>query len=172
MALNPNIARWIVASMCNYFISQTNAKIMQTGFPNGTPPKPLPIYLEGQPQTNGDKSAWAELRIDGPFCQDLPGNVQKYAITVSILILVAMNTQDMYQIYQYCGDFANLFTDSIPIMKFGDGPDDDPAQMIDCMVLESTGKEHVAINHYGQYDASIQMLQSTVDGMFYMTVTN
>jgi len=170
MAIDPNICRWIVASFCNHFI---NAKVMQIGFPNGTPSIPLPIYLEGQQPTNGSKNAWAELRVDGPFIQDYPGNVQKYIVSVSILILVAMNTQDMYQIYQYCGDFANLFTEPIAIMKFGDGPNDDPTQMVDCMILQYAGKdEHVAINHYGQYDASIQMLQSTVDGHFYMTVTN
>jgi hypothetical protein len=149
------------------------AQIMQTGFPNGIPPVPLPMYLEGQQPTNGEKNAWAELRVDGPFCYYLPGNVQKYIVSVSILILVAMNTQDLYQIYQYCGDFANLFTGAVPVMKFGDGPNDDPTQMVDCMILQYAGKdEHVAINHYGQYDASIQMLQSTVDGHFYMTVTN
>lgn len=151
--INTNWARWIFASVSKHFDDRKGA---------------LPLYIEGQHRDTKDIKDFMELRMDGPFITELSRNYFRLFIEINVLVQSALDDTNYHRIHGNVGLVASIFT-AIEIFKFGTGVDDDDTQL-ECMRLiqDSPSNERIQINHFGQIEPDIELIQSTVEGHYEM----
>jgi hypothetical protein len=106
MALDPNIPRWIKASVYQHITDLSN--------------NAYPIYLNSY---QGD-STWAELRMDGPIIENYEFASFRFDVTFNILATCFCGT-DEYAIDRMVGILGTTLDNDICLYKYGTGPDDD-----------------------------------------------
>lgn len=115
MAFDPNLPRWIKASVYKYF-SDGIAPTLAMG-------QGCPIYFNNY---KGDQS-WAELRMDGPMIEEYECQSYRIDITVDILITAFIGSDD-YALDRLVGFYGSLMDYDICCYKYGNGPQDDQSQ--------------------------------------------
>jgi hypothetical protein len=153
--MNKNWPRWIFASVAKHFTDAAAAAS-------------LPMYVESAPTDEQKRKApdWSELRIDGPSFSGQGKDQWGAMIEVNVVVSSAKNEKNNYRILQNIGVVCEAFAVTIPILKLGDGPDDDQS-FITCLQLLSSNKEIVKVSNFGQITPSLQLLQSTVEGHYH-----
>jgi hypothetical protein len=146
--------RWIKTSIYKHFKSQLD---------------PLYIYFEGAERLQDDHER-AEVRIDGPHLTELSKGYWQIEVVVDILVLVKMGN-DLYSIDRVVGNVLAAFQESISILQYGDGPDDDPGTMLGCLLLCPDDKESIIVTNFGQPNINSKMLQQTVEAKYRMNLT-
>jgi hypothetical protein len=154
-----NWARWIVASVADYFQSVADSLS-------------LPLLVETadeREEENLRAMNHAELRVNGPAVQEVSKNYHRLWVDINILVsaLTGEAQQNAYDLIRYVGEFQNAATQPIPIFKYGDGPDDDDSQ-IGCLTKRRGISEAVSAHHFGQLGKTERLRQSAVDGRYEM----
>lgn len=150
-APNPNWARWTYSSFAQYFTTAI---------------APFPLFIEGQDRRTNDKTDYAELRIDGPFMKECSKGYWELVIEISILVVGYINETDLWKQSRNCGLVSSTFQ-AVSMKNFGNA---DPPMDIGCYEIFTDGRDRILISNFGQINADSQMLQSTVDAKYRMTL--
>ena len=157
---NPNWTRWFFASITEHFSS------------NVMTPNSIPFITEGIHERDDDfmsEEDRAEIRINGPFSQELSSNYWRLWIDINILVTSYFGgaIKDAYTLERNVG-FIHEFADtSIPIRKYGSGVDDD-GSLLGCLRPRSAKNDSVRIIHFGQLNTVDRLKQAQVDGRYFM----
>lgn len=153
MAINPNWARWIFASVSKHFYDR-----------RGT----TTFYIEGQERDVPAPANLIEFRLDGPYYTQLSRKSWRLYVEVSLLVQSIKDGNDYHTIHRLTGQIAEAFT-SIPVYRFGNSTDDDSLQFGCLTLVQELGKrERVQTNNFGQIGPDTQLLQSSVEGHYTM----
>lgn len=156
MAFDPNLPRWIFASVSNHFKTIADANN-------------LPLLIEGIEDRTSEKirlTDHAELRINGPIINEISRNYYKIFVNVNILIQSMMTEQNAYILMQNCGVMLSGMR-PFDVFKFGIGPDDDDSY-VGCLTLRDELSQPFGVNHFGQLKEDVRLRESIVTGHFKM----
>lgn len=155
MSSNKNWPRWTFASVCKHFDDRRNG---------------LPLFIEGQHRATSELKDYLELRMDGPTLREVSKGCWLLRIEINILVSSAFDEENYHRIHQNVGIVQTAFT-SIPVFKYGDGPDDDQSY-VGCYILQQNlaSRDFLELNHFGRIDISIPLCQATVEGHYIMTL--
>lgn len=145
-----NLPRWTFASVSKHFDDRKS-----TAF----------LFIEGQDSLTNEQRDWLELRMDGPFIQEVSGNFFFLDIEINVLVSAIMNEDNYHVIHTLVGIAVAAFTNQIELFKLGDNPQDDQS-LIGCYLLRSQGREATIISHFGQIDPDKRLIQASVEGHY------
>ncbi len=177
MAANPNWARWIFHSVADHM-----KQVATTAS--------LPVLVEHFDERTAaferatDK---AEIRITGPFDQELSKGYHRIYVDVNVLLTSRYDgaTKNAATILKYAGLFHEAMSEPIPVWNFGGEPgdyvEDDPDNPNDpnlltqvflgCLIPRPGKNESVRVMHFGQLDMVDKLKQSEVDARYVMELT-
>ena len=155
MSFDNNLPRWIFASVTKHFFDGLDAL------------NDLPIIIEGQHKDDIDSEDYYELRINGPVITQLNSKQFQLEFEINMIVSSTLNDTNFHRLYRYVGDCCTVFFTKLQIFKYGDGSNDD-SSLLSCaeLVQDSGSKDAVIVQHYGQIDPNIKLLQATVSGKF------
>ena len=124
------------------------------------------MFVEGQYRDTQPAEDFFELRMDGPKITEVSNNYYKLAVQINALVQSRMNDTNTHRIHVDVGIVAKIFT-GINLYKYGTG-DDDTQEHFGCLrLLQSTQtRDGTEINHFGQIDPKVRLMQATVEGHF------
>ena len=159
---NPHWPRWIFASTADYF------KQVADGIE-------LPILIEGIDEREAEKmraNDHVEFRINGPAVSELSRGYFRLDVDVNLLLTSMMGgqTKNAYDIVQQAGVFLQAAGGPIPVLKWGEGPDDDES-LLGCLTLRSDKRDAIRVIHFGQIGRDDRLRQSAVDARYRMHLT-
>ncbi len=156
--MNVNWQRWIVSSIHKHF---------ETACLAATPA--LKYYIEAVPKSHEKDTldSWSEGRIDGPYWKFGTQSENHCTIEVNMLVSWKINLKDIYYAERLKGLLTVAFTTAIPVLKLGNGTDDNPTEVVTCLNLVTDGREALVVSDFGQVGAGVQIKQASVEGHFY-----
>lgn len=155
MAVNKNMSRWIWASVTKYFDDNKAG---------------LVVFFEGDDRDTAKDQDFIEFRMDGPRTKELSHNYTQYDVFVNVLVQSTMNKEDTHKFWRALGQVQALFIKCIPVIKYGDGPDDDGTTQVGTLLLQDSGfnGEQVKTAVFGQVDPIVRVQQATVEANYRM----
>lgn len=152
--INANWGRWLYASICQYFDTH-----------RGT----LDMFLEGEHRATSQLQKFFELRVDGPYYQNLNKGWWNLTVEVNAIITVAKSDQDFHEIRRATDFVASLFSNTIHCYRYGDGPYDD-SSFIGCLTALDGYRRQLQISHFGQLHPTDAVLQACVERHYKMVL--
>lgn len=150
---NVNWDRWVMASVRVYFTARKQS---------------LTLFMAPGGKRDG-LSTYGELRIDGPFTQKLPTE-WRLSFIINVLVAADLNNKDGDLIYKSCGIVQSIFTDEIPVFKYGNGQDDDQS-FLGCLVIQGESRQStLRTSNFGQFDKNAPLTQSSVEGTYLLCI--
>jgi len=156
--------RWIFASAADYFKEIANDE-------------DLPVLVEGleeRTKTFMESADRAEIRITGPFMEELSRGYWRVYMDVSVLLTSRFDgpKKNAYDLYKYAGAIAAAMDTDIEVWNFGSEPGDYtdvPSTQIKlgCLKLQ----KGVTVVHFGQTDVTAKVKQCEVNAKYQMEVT-
>jgi hypothetical protein len=158
--MNKNLARWIMASIAQYF-SSTAAALNLTYFVDGIDER----------TSDNMENEHVEVRINGPFVREVSHNYWNINIDLNILLTdyMDLSTENAHEISSWVGAFLVDMTKNIPIYKYGTGVDDDNS-LIGCLTQRKGISQPFQINYFGQISKVDRIRQATLDGHYEMNL--
>lgn len=165
MPADPNWARYVFASVADFLVATAKGNS-------------LPVIVEGlDERTSGymESTDRAEIRINGPFSQELSAGCFRLWVDVNVLLTSRMDgAKNGYSLQRYAGIFQAAMDHSIPVWNYGDQPGDfdpnDSATQIHlgCLSPRTGTSESVKVLHFGQVEKTDRVKQSIVDARYVM----
>lgn len=165
MAADPNWARYIFASVATY--------LKQTATDNS-----LPVVVEGlddRTKTYMESTDRAEIRVNGPYSQELAQGCFRLWVDANVLLTSRMDAdKSAYSIQRFAGIFQSAMDQSIPVWNYGDQAGDfdeaDPATQIHlgCLSPRTQTSESIKVLHFGQVEKTDRVKQTVVDARYVM----
>jgi len=159
MAYNEHWPRWIQTSMGNHFkvVAENNS---------------YPTIIEGIDErltTFMEADNRVEIRITGPFAQELSKDYWYFSVMANILIHSHMggSLPNAYLATEMAGKLAEAAADAIPVYKYGIGVDDDQS-LIGCLLPKHGKKGGIKVFHFGEIDRENRLRQVFVDAEYKM----
>ena len=150
--INPNWHRWIFASICKHFNDNKGE---------------YALLVEGQDQLPETLTERAELRVNGPFFNELYWNTYNAEVDINVVLNVTFSETDLYRQQTVVGFFAQAFTRCIPVYKYGnDANGADDGSYLGYLVQKNFRGDDVTITNYGQVSIDIRLTQSTIDAIY------
>lgn len=165
VAVNPNWARWIFASV------MTHLKAVQNQHP---------FLIEGVDQRTDTilrSPLWAEARLTGPFAIPLQG---EYRLTIDTNVLLTANpSSEPYELNRLAGLYQKALSEPIPVWNYGSLTGDyvpsDPSTkvLLGCLSPKPGKAEPISVFHFGKIENTTEVRQSLVDATLeiYLTPT-
>lgn len=147
--------RWIVASFAKHFDDRRRG---------------IRMFVEGQDHPDDPPDTeWMEVRVDGPFILEPSKGFFNITVEVNVMIATQKNDQDIYRHYRNCGTVNQAFLGPVKVFKYGTGIDDDQS-LLGCFVLLRSfdQREALRVCHFGQLDATVPLMRSSVEGHYLM----
>jgi hypothetical protein len=166
MAADPNWARWIFASVADCLKSIATE--------NDVPV--LVEHLDERTDAFMRAEDRVEVRITGPFTQELSKGYHRIWVDANVLITSRYGGKgkNAYDILKIAGLYHEAMTLPIPVWNYGNEPGDfveaDPeSQVFIGCLLPRPGKNDTArVFNFGQTDRTDKLKQSAVDARFVM----
>lgn len=163
MAVNPNWARWIFASLADYLkkvATDNNVKALIEG-------------VDDRTDEIMQASEHVEIAITGPFSRELSRNYYELKVGVRILILSRMDNppKNRYTPQQIAGLYHEAMDAVIAIYRYGSGPEDDQ-QLLGCLASLNDRNNPLRVYHFGQMTPTDRLRQSMVDCWYVMELTD
>jgi hypothetical protein len=166
MPADPNWARWIFASVAD------NLKAVATD-------AHLPVlveHLDERTKSFMEATDRAEIRITGPFTQELSKGCFRILVDANVLLTSRYDgqTKNQYQLLEYAGLFHEAMDSPIPVWNFGrkltDYQGGDPSTQIflGCLTPRPGRNESVRVINFGQIDKIDKIKQTAVDASYVM----
>ena len=147
--INANWSRWIFTSVGKHFKDALD---------------PRQVILEGQNVLIAEGAGdFIEIRMSGPTWKE--STKDQYSgsmVTINNLIKLVQKEKEFYEILKYEGEVAKAFVNCIPIMKYGDGTDDDPTVKVGTLIRKSD----VDVESFGKVAPDYPSIQSTVQAVY------
>ena len=156
MSVRYMLPLWVFASACKHF---TDSIIV------------IETHIEGQ-ERNIDGSDWCEIRIDGPWLSDVSKDVCIVTCEVNVLVATVIDPVNLYRESLNHTKVVPAFSDFC-VYKYGPATDiNNDGTMIGKMLLQPAynPNDRVEISRFGQIHPSVQLLQSTIEGHYTMTL--
>lgn len=153
--MNPNWTRWIKASINDFMLNQDRADA-------SLKESPVPFFVEGQVRANERPNVWMEVRIDGPFYNQISRNFWEVVLEVNHVVSVLMDEEDLYVYDKVIGLAQGAYQNCIPVYKYGSGPDDDDTGLFELIRSERP----LDTVQYGQVDEKTRLIQGSVTGEY------
>lgn len=165
MPVNPNLARWLFASIMKHLEAVAIANSH-------------PIIKEGV-DTRTDailkSKLWAEARITGPFTRELQGG--EYEVNVDANVLLTTNDPiNGYEIVRVAGLYQEALSSPIPVWNYGALTGDyvqgqpDTQVLLGCLMNSPGRKEMIGVYHFGQVNKTDPIRQSVIDTSLQMII--
>lgn len=157
MILIKHIPRWVTASI-QVFIQNNkggNAKMFFEGEDRGTPP---PDYIE--------------LRIDGPHMVQQTRTQFDFYVEVNIIITSKPDGTDLHKMARLQGCALQALQACIPVMKYGDGPDDNKEIQIGSLQRMETPKSPTDVSSFGFVESTQPIQQGAVAAQYMLCLTD
>lgn len=151
MYIDPNLARWVSASISDLLRPVIEDDLNLVFWTEG-------VDFEEQNLFQKDN---AVLRVTGPLF--FPGsNQDKYVFEVFVLLTDLFGTTtDAYNLMRQTGTVANTLSRPIPVYRYGGGPDDDES-LVGCLDIDGNSREFVRQLNYGVIDKDTRVKQMAV----------
>ena len=150
---NSNWPKWLKASIYKHFDAR-----------KGT----YTLSFEGQlPKATSGLEAWAELRVDGPYCQEISKDYWELYVEVNALISAHKSPDNLYAFDEMIGQFLSAFTSSIDVLKYGNGVGDNEAQL-GCLAMLVGTRQQLQVSQFGQIEADSDLQQAVVEAHYQM----
>ena len=111
--MDENLARWIFASVAKHFES------VAAGLS-------LPYFVEGVDERTDDnmRADHVELRVTGPWAKEVSRNYWVVDVHINFLFhdIMTLSGADAYDLVNWCGKFASVMAEPIPIYQYPDAP--------------------------------------------------
>jgi hypothetical protein len=157
MSTRDMLPLWVFASACKHFTDTI------TG---------IHVYVEGQERDMSGISDWCEIRIDGPWICDVSKGVCVVTCEINILVSTVIDSTNLYRESVNHTKIIPAF-DNFCVYKYGpDSDDENDASLVGTMILQPVHNvnDRVEIARFGQIHPSVQLLQSTIEGHYSMTL--
>lgn len=159
--MDPNINRWITASLRTHFDGEKGD---------------CPLYFEGagliqDSSTGRGDPEFAEFRCDGPTSKGGTRGEDYYHVEVNILISVHENEVYADRIDVLLGRFQTAFKRCIPVWRYGKGDADDNT-LVGYLQLKTTQGEVLQATRFGRIKTDVPTIQGCVEGHYVMEVTS
>jgi hypothetical protein len=137
----------------------------------------LPVLVEGleeRTKTFMDATDRVEVRITGPFMEELSKGFWRLYVDVSVLILSRYDggLKNAYDLYRFAGVLADAMETDVEVWNFGSEAGDytsTPSTQVKLGCLKLL--KGVTITHFGQTDTSAKVKQCEVACRYVMEVT-
>lgn len=150
--MSPNLDKWIRKSISTWFLS---------AIPNGT----IKTFQEGQFRDTNKVQEHLELRVDGPWYQQIAKRRWRVRIEVNVLAVVNIKTDDsnwsIYRINELTGLVASVLETAVPVTNTDGGN-------VGCLSKIHKDREWTKTSHFGQIEPHTKILQSTVESSYEM----
>lgn len=150
-----HLPRWVAASINKHFSDRKRGYF---------------CYIEGQDRVDLRQDRF-EVRYDGPYIQETSKNYFQVNVEINVLVTTIKDQIDGYKDKKMVGVAAAAFTNEIPVYKFGDTVGVDDSSLVGCLVLKTSGREQIIISNFGLIQPSANIIQSTVEGHYQMTLS-
>lgn len=136
---------------------------------------PLPLLVEGIDERESEKMDvdHAELRITGPFINEVSRDFFELHITTNILLtdLMGGEGENTYSLFEWAGAFQEAACKPISVYRYGrDTLGIDDGSRLGCLL--PFGKDGSRLFHYGQVSTKDRVRQSAIDTRHYMQISN
>ena len=146
--LNPNLNRWIYASVVKHFMLAAEEAS-------------IPLYIDRYDRN----TSWVELRFIGPSINQLSRST--YLILCSVdLMLTAFVEKDQYLMSRMTGAFAAAYMD-ICVYKYGDSLEDDHG-LVSELKLTPRNNNRINIINFGLIQQDTHMQRSVMSSDYEM----
>lgn len=153
MSMHKDWPRWIFASLCKHFDTHRDE---------------LPLIIEGQELPTNTAMDKIELRIDGPRGTELSKDYWYLYMEINVLVSSVIDNANLHKIHTSVGIVAAAFHGQIPVYKYGKNAGDDDTLLGCLQLIQDRGRNPISINHYGQPDPETRILQSSVEGHYFI----
>jgi hypothetical protein len=168
MPANPNWARWIFASVADHLKSVAVTHSLPV----------LVDHLDDRTTAFMQASDRAEIRITGPFTQEVSMGFHRVYVDANVLLTSRYDGQkkDQMAVFKYAGFFHEAMDSPIPIWNYGNMTGDfvegDPATQVflGCLKPRPGKNDSVQVFHFGQTDKVDKLKQSAVNARYYMEI--
>ena len=156
MPVNPNLARWVFASIMKHLEAVATA----AGHPF------IKEGVDVRTDAIMKSKLWAEGRVTGPYTRDLQGG--EYEVNVDANVLLSTN-QPGYDIVRVAGLYQEALSTPIPVWNYGAltgdyvHSDSSTKVLLGCLTNSPGRKEMVAVFHFGQVNKTDPIRQSVID---------
>lgn len=154
-------ARWIHASVAKYLkdIAASNS---------------LSSLVEGLEDRTDDfmeASERVEIRMNGPFTQEVSQNCFRFWVEINIIALVTTGEalRNSYRLNEILGIFHEAMDKPISVFRYGTGPDDDDS-LLGCLLPRSGKNDAIRVFHFGEIDNDTGLRQGMVDAGYEMYI--
>jgi len=156
---NTRLPQWIFLSAVEYF-----RKIVEDD-------ESLKYFVEGEPRTTDKDTEYIEFRLDGPESEEVSHNYWHHDVEINLAITVVQK-KDIGRIHRYVGIIVQAMNAEIPVFKYGCPTDvANDKSFIGCLQLRREFRERAIVAaHFGQVEASLNVMQATVEGHFRLTL--
>lgn len=157
--INPSWARWIMASMANYF-APIAANVN------------LPILVDGidDRATEVVESNHVELRVTGPFVTKQSKNCYHIYVDANLLFTNLVESENAYDLQTWCGVFQSAAQGPIDVYRWGNEIVDDQTYAF-CLVPRKSKFDAIRVLHFGQIGKVDRIRQSMVDVRYEAYIT-
>jgi hypothetical protein len=151
MSVNSSWPKWIWASVVKHFKASLAS---------------YNVFVEGQDRATNTFEDWIEIRMDGPWFEEIAKDQWKVVIEINILISSVIRENNFYTLKDLEGAVLAAFTNSIAILKLGPLAGDDGTQA-GCLQIYTDFRRMLQDNQYGQIDVTQKLLQSTIECRYF-----
>jgi len=149
VAIDPNWARWIRASVDKHFVDLFAASSLAT-------------FVEGQHRATRSLKDFVEVRMDGPDISEVSKNYYVLRVDVSILIHSTMDDTNYHRIDASIGITTAAFS-TVKVYRYGTPGDD---TLLGCLTLQ----DELQVLRYGQRSPDKKLQHASVEGHYKMTL--
>jgi len=121
----------------------------------------------------------AEIRITGPFTQELSKGYHRLLLDVNVLLTSRYDgpAKNQYNILKFAGLFQGALSMPIPVWNYGGEAGDYDAAIpesqlfIGCLLPKGTKSDLVKVFNFGQTNETDKLKQTVVDAHYEMFIT-
>lgn len=162
MAVNPNWARWIFASLAKY--------LKQVAIDNS-----ILAIVEGVDDRTDEvmqADEHVEIAITGPFSREASRNYYLLRVGIRVLIHSRMGQlKNRYAPQQTAGLYHEAMDAVIAVYRYGNGLEDDQSHL-GCLSPLHGRNDAVKVYHFGQATPTDRLRQSMVDCWYEMELSS
>ena len=149
--INTNWPRWIFASLSSHF----------NGYRGSYPFEVQSQFRQGQ----SEATDLFELRMDGPYFNEVSKDNYDVRCTINILVQTAIQAEQFHRIHTMVGQIAAGFS-AVQLFRYGDSDQDDQSAFGCMSVVSQPSGESIVVRHFGQVDVGLGVCQATVEATF------
>lgn len=164
MLVSPNLARWIKASVTKFFMDRNDAA-------NTANSTDYYMFVDGDDRTTDGMERFTEFRTSGPVIREPCKNNFVVKYWINILIQSNIDAKDAYAFERIFGHAQSLFERCIPVIRYGNGPDDDQTQVGVLILQNSREIEELNGSNFGVVSERTRLQQGSAEGYYKMEFT-